>query len=157
MALRDDAGVPCRVIGMDIDVTQVRRVETVLDAIVEGTAGAFGADFFAQLVRHFARAMHVDCVFITECADHPTTKVRTLAKFPRDKDYEAYVGLPIVASDGRVLGHMAIFHSQPRGEELLVNSVYRVFLARAASEIERLQALARLAPVQALASSAAAP
>lgn len=196
MALRDDAGAPYRVIGMDIDVTQVRRVETVLDAIVEGTAGAFGTDFFAQMVRHFARAMDVDCVFITECADHPTTRVRTLAywsrskgfrdsfefvlqgtpcdsvvtqgkpcyfgsgvgvQFPRDKDYEAYVGLPIVASDGRVLGHMALFHSQPRGEELLVNSVYRVFLARAASEIERLQALARLAAAQAGTNSAALP
>ena len=195
MAMRDDHGAAYRVVGLDIDVTPVRRVETVLDAIVEGTAGAFGADFFVQMVHHFARALDVDCVFITECADEPPTRVRTLAywsrakgfrdsfefalqgtpcdsvvtqgktcfygagvgvQFPRDKDYEAYVGLPIVASDGRVLGHMALFHRRPRGEELLVNSVYRVFLARAASEIERLQALARLAAVQALVGPAAA-
>ena len=190
VAIRDDDGRPYRMVGLDTDVTQVKHVQTVLDAVVEGTAGAFGADFFAKMVHHFARALEVDCAFITECTDHPATRVRTLAYwsrslgfrdsfefalrgtpcdavvtqarssfygegvgtlFPREKAFEAYVGLPIVASDGRVLGHLALFHSKPRGEELLVNSVYRIFLARAASEIERLQALAQLNTAQGLA------
>jgi PAS domain S-box-containing protein len=183
VAIRREDGTPYRVVGLDTDVTQVKHVQNVLDAMVEGTAASFGADFFTNLVRHFARALEVDCAFITECADHPVTRVRTLAywsrskgfrdsfefalqgtpchdvvtqglscfygegvgiRFPRDTDYESYVGWPIVASDGRVLGHLALFGLQPRGEELLVESVYRVFLARAASEIERLQALAEL-------------
>ena len=73
-ALRDDDGTPYRMVGLDSDVTPVRRVQTILDAVAEGTAGAHGADFFAAMVRHFARALDLDCAFITECADHPPTQ-----------------------------------------------------------------------------------
>ena len=64
--------------------------------------------------------------------------------FPREAGYESFLGLPIIASDGRMLGHLAFFDSRPRGEDLLVDSIYRIFLARAAAEMERIQALARL-------------
>ena len=43
------------------------------------------------------------------------------------------------------LGHLAFFDSRPRGDDMLVDSIYRIFLARAAAEIERIQALTRLA------------
>jgi len=66
-------------------------------------------------------------------------------QYPRKAGYEGYLGMPIVASDGRVLGHLAMFNRAPLGEEVLVERVFRIFLARAAAEIERLQALARLA------------
>jgi hypothetical protein len=55
----------------------------VLDAVAEGTSGAFGDEFFRAMVRHFARALEVDRAFITECADHPVTRVRTLAVWSR--------------------------------------------------------------------------
>ena len=55
------------------------------------------------------------------------------------RGYEAYLGLPIVGSEGKVLGHLAFFDRAPRGDEMLVDSVYRIFLARAASELERMQ------------------
>jgi PAS domain S-box-containing protein len=183
MALRDAAATPYRMVGLDSDVTAVRRVQTILDAVAQGTAGAHGADFFAALVRHFARALDLDCAFITECVDHPPTKLRTLAfwsrdgglrenfeytlagtpcdavvnegrdcffthglasQFPREMGFEAYLGLPIFASDGQVLGHLAFMHTGPRGEEMLLHSVYRIFTARAAAEVERLRALAQL-------------
>ena len=183
IALRDDAGQPTRMVGLDTDVTRLKRVQTVLDAVAEGTAGAFGDEFFRAMVRHFARALEVDRAFITECADDPVTRVRTLAVwsadvghsanfeyaladtpcaevvgesrtcfhrealstlFPREAGYESFLGLPIIASDGRMLGHLAFFDSRPRGDEMLVGSIYRIFLARAAAEIERIQALARL-------------
>jgi PAS domain S-box-containing protein len=182
VAIRGDDGTPYRMVGMDTDVTEVRRVQTVLDAVVDGTSGVFGAHFFTALVQHFARALDVDCAFITECVDRPSTRLRTLAfwsresgirdnfefslagtpcdavvneakecffpcgvgdRFPREQGFEAYLGMPIIASDGRVLGHLAFLSTRPRGEELMVRSVYRIFLARAAAEIERLQALAR--------------
>ena len=182
-AIRGESGAPYRMVGMDTDVTRLKRVETVLDAVAEGTSGAFGDDFFPALVRHFARALEVDCAFITVCADQPPTRVRTLGywstsrgqvenfefalagtpceavvndgrmcfhrhgverMFPREAGFEAYLGLPIIASDGRVLGHVAFFDAKPRGDELLVGSIYRIFLARAAAEIERMQALAQL-------------
>jgi PAS domain S-box-containing protein len=183
VALRRADGKPYRVVGLDTDVTRIRRVLQVLDAVAAGTAGTSGEAFFPAMVRHFARALDVDCAFVTECVDHPVTRLRTLAfwsvdgfrtnfefaasgtpceavvrdnqtcfhrsgvgtLFPREAGYEAYLGLPIVASDGRMLGHLAFLHRKPRGDELLaVDSIYRIFLARAAAEIERMQALARL-------------
>ena len=38
-----------------------------------------------------------------------------------------------------MLGHLAFFDHAPRGDEMLLDSVYRIFLARAASELERMQ------------------
>jgi hypothetical protein len=58
----------------------------------------------------------VDCALIAECMDQPVTRVRTLA----------------------------YWHKQPLGDEVLVDCVYRIFLARAAAEIERM-AVGRLA------------
>ena len=170
-------------VGLATDVTRLTRVQPVLDAVAEGTAGAFGDEFFRAMVRHFARALEVDRAFITECADDPVTRVRTLAVwsahaghtenfeyalagtpcaevvgegrtcfhregvstlFPREAGVESFLGMPIIASDGRMLGHLAFFDSRPRGDDMLVDSIYRIFLARAAAEIERIQALARL-------------
>jgi PAS domain S-box-containing protein len=184
VAIRRESGAPYRLVGLDTDVTRLKRVQTVLDAVTEGTSGAFGQAFFQSLVRHFARALGVERAFITECADVPTTRVRTLAvwtakngdgdnfeyalegtpcaevigegrvcfhregvseRFPREAGWQAFLGLPILASDGRMLGHLAFFDSRPRGDDLLVDSIYRIFLARAAAEIERIQALDRLA------------
>ena len=186
VAIRRESGAPYRMVGLDTDVTRLRRVQAVLDAVADGTAGAFGADFFAAMVQHFARALEVDCAFIAECVDHPPTRVRTLAYwsadkgvtenfeftlvgtpceevlnegracfhrqglaqlFPREAGFEAYLGMPIIASDGRVLGHLALFDKRPLGDEVLIDRIYRIFLARAAAEMERMQALARLASI----------
>lgn len=189
-AIRDEAGCAYRLVGLDTDVTALRRVQAVLDAVADGTAGTAGERFFAAMVKHFARALQVDSAFITECADDPPTRVRTLAYwsagdgaghnfeyalagtpcesvihgardcfhregleriFPLEQGFEAYLGLPIVGSDGRVLGHLAFLDRRPRGDELIVERVFRIFLARAAAELERLQALARLATAPAAA------
>lgn len=190
VAIRRESGAPYRMVGMDTDITRVRRMQTILDAIAKGTEGKFGEDFFQAMVRQFARALDVDRAFITECADHPTTRLRTIAywsastdlreniefvlagtpceavihegrscfhreglerMFPREAGFESYLGMPITASDGRVLGHLAFFDSRPRGDEMLLDSIYRIFLARAAAEMEREQAVRRLAEITALA------
>lgn len=192
--LRDEQGRAERVIGLDTDVTRIQRVQAILDAVADGTAGAHGERFFAAMVEHFARALDVDCAFVTECTDHPATRVRTLAcwrageglkpnfeydlagspcqqviesaqscfyperlaeRFPREAAWESYVGLPIVSSDGRVLGHLALLDRARLADDVLVERVYRIFLARAAAEIERLQALGRLASMGALPAGAA--
>ena len=44
-----------------------------------------------------------------------------------------------------MLGHLAFFDSRPLGDDMLVDSIYRIFLARAAAEMERIQALRKLA------------
>jgi len=61
--------------------------------------------------------------------------------FPRERGYAAYLGMPIIGSDGRILGHLAFFDRTPRGDEMLVDSVYKIFLARAAAEMERARPL----------------
>jgi len=66
-------------VGLDTDITRVKRVESIVEQIAEGTAGVQGEAFFRALVRHFAGALEVACAFVTECVDHPTTRVRTLA------------------------------------------------------------------------------
>jgi PAS domain-containing protein len=187
VALRHASGTPYRMVGLDTDVTRVKRVETILDAVARGTAGAFGEAFFMTLVRHFARALEVECAFITECADQPPTRVRTLAfwagegfadnieyglpgtpceqvvgggrlcflrsdvqrLYPVEAGFEAYLGIPIVAQDGRVLGHLAFLDRAQRGDELLLDSVYRIFTARAALELELRQAQQRLRALEA--------
>lgn len=182
MAIQHESGAPYRVVGLDTDVTALRRVQNVLDAVADGTASTSGEGFFDALVKHLARALEVERAFITECADNPPTRVRTLGYwstrrgarenfefdlagtpceevvqegrtcfhaeglarlFPREAGYESYVGMPIVGSDGRVLGHLAIFDTRPRGEDILLERIYRIFLARAAAEIERRNALRR--------------
>jgi PAS domain S-box-containing protein len=176
VAIRSEDGVPYRMVGLDTDVTRVKRLQTVLDALADGTADARGEAFLPALVRNFARALDVDLAFIAECIDEPPTRVRTLAAwnsargdvanfefalagtpceaviqdgrscfhrddlermFPRERGYAAYLGMPIVGADGRVLGHLAFFDREPRGDEMLVSSVYRIFLARAAEELQR--------------------
>jgi PAS domain S-box-containing protein len=176
VAIRREDGTPFRVVGLDTDVTQVRRMQNVLDVLAEGTAQTQGPQFLQALVRNFGRALDVDLAFIAECIDNPPTRVRTLAcwrsnddhaanfefdlsgtpceaviqdgktcfhrdqidrLFPRERGYAAYLGMPIIGSDGRILGHLAFFDRTPRGDEMLVDSVYKIFLARAAAEMER--------------------
>jgi hypothetical protein len=176
VAIRDEEGRAHRFVGLDTDVTRVRRMQHVLDALADGMHDARGDAFFPALVRNFARTLDVDLAFIAECLDDPPTRVRTLAcwnstagdvanfefaltgtpceevikdgrtcfhrddlerMFPRERGYAAYLGLPIRGRDGGILGHLAFFDRTPRGDDMLVDSVFRIFLARAADEMER--------------------
>ncbi|MBI4527825.1 MAG: sigma 54-interacting transcriptional regulator [Deltaproteobacteria bacterium] len=60
-------------------ISERARTEDTLRAIVEGTAGVTGSDFFRSLVRHLAQALQARYAIITECADEAKTQVRTLA------------------------------------------------------------------------------
>ncbi len=191
-ALRHASGKPYRLVGLDTDITRVKRVEGIVQQIAEGTDGARGEVFFRALVQHFAAALEVGCAFITECVDQPVTRVRTLAywkaqefrdniefdlsgtpceavvkqgvscvyrsgvgrRFPRDAAYESYIGLPIFGSEGGVIGHLAFFDTREMSEEVLSESIFRIFTARAGAELERRSALARLAAGRACAGRA---
>jgi PAS domain S-box-containing protein len=61
------------------EVTLRRQAEEMLRAIMEGTAGVTGADFFPSLVRHLASALRVRFAFVTESVDGANTRVRSLA------------------------------------------------------------------------------
>jgi PAS domain S-box-containing protein len=50
---------------------------------------------------------------------------------------QSYLGIPIFDSSGRVIGHLAFIDDKPMREELLVQSIFKIFTARAAAELER--------------------
>jgi PAS domain S-box-containing protein len=96
-AIRHASGKPYRVVGLDTDITAVKRVETVLGQIVAGTTDAFGDTFFRAMVKHFAMALQVPIAFVTECADYPTTRMRTLA-FWSDSDFADNFEYPLAGA-----------------------------------------------------------
>ena len=57
------------------------RADQILWWIVEATSGYTGDEFFNSLVSHLALALKLKYVFITECLNHPVTRVRTLARW----------------------------------------------------------------------------
>lgn len=65
--------------------------------------------------------------------------------FAREAGQEGYLGLPIVGREGCVIGHLSCVHGRSlAGDDVLLESVYRIVTARAGVEIELDQALKRL-------------
>ena len=65
-------------------------------------------------------------------------------KFPLDTELaeqgiESYLGVPLVTSSGEHLGHLCVFDAKPMPAEPRNMLVFRIFAARAATELERLR------------------
>jgi len=56
-----------------------------------------------------------------------------LARF----DAESFLAIPVIDRQGEVLGHLAALHDQPLADPTFELSVFKIFAARAAAEIER--------------------
>jgi PAS domain S-box-containing protein len=84
-AIRHASGKAQRLVGLDTDITRFKRLQEVVMHVADGTANETGQPFFNALVMHFARSLGVRVAFITECVDHPTTRVRALAFWDRDR------------------------------------------------------------------------
>ena len=70
--------------------------------------------------------------------------------FPNDRDLvelnvESYWGMPLINSEGTVIGHLAVLDIKPMAKDAGIESVLKIFAARAAAEIERKQAEAQVA------------
>ncbi|MGH7266806.1 MAG: sigma 54-interacting transcriptional regulator, partial [Candidatus Rokuibacteriota bacterium] len=70
---------------------------------------------------------------------------RVQGLFPEDPDLgrlgaESYLGMPLVDSSGRVIGHLAVLDDRPMEDPPRGMSVLRVFASRAGAELERLKA-----------------
>jgi len=71
------------------------------------------------------------------------------ALFPDDQDLvklnaQSYLGMPLIDSDGKILGHLAVLDTKPMPPSPDKESILRIFAARAAAELERQQAEAAL-------------
>jgi formate hydrogenlyase transcriptional activator len=65
--------------------------------------------------------------------------------FPGDTDLvglnaSSYLGIPMFAASGQIIGHLAVLDEKPMEESPQHLSVLKIFAARAAAELERLQA-----------------
>jgi PAS domain S-box-containing protein len=65
--------------------------------------------------------------------------------FPQDPDLKtygavSYMGVPLLDVDNSVLGHLAVLDTKPMPLAPRLNSLFRIFAARAAAELQRLRA-----------------
>ncbi len=74
-------GLPDQVLGVGIDLSNRKRSEEALKAIVEGTASSTAEDFFRSLVRHLALALNTRYAFLGIYTDTNKTQIRTLANW----------------------------------------------------------------------------
>jgi PAS domain S-box-containing protein len=88
--LRSAVGKPNRLVGLNTDITARKRAEEVLMSLAEGLAAARGDAFFDTLVKNFARVLHVEYAFITECVNFPATRARQLAAWRNDARDEVF-------------------------------------------------------------------
>ncbi len=70
---------------------------------------------------------------------------RVVALYPNDPDLSkvgavSYMGVPLLYLDGRILGHLAVLHTQPMPEEPRALAIFRIFASRASAELQRLRA-----------------
>jgi len=107
------------------DVTERRRSEAALRAIVEGTAAATGTGFFQSLVRHLARALEVRYAFVAEAREG---QARTLAVWAGEGPGES-IAYPLAGSpcDGVVRGKQ-LCHYPERVRELFPDDAILVEL-----------------------------
>ena len=70
---------------------------------------------------------------------------RLIELFPDDQEVAdngavSYMGMPLLDTDGSILGHLAVIDRRPIPEEPRVHAIFKIFAARAAAELQRLRA-----------------
>jgi PAS domain S-box-containing protein len=78
-AIADERGGHAGSFALVTNITERRRADDLLRWIARATAPLIGEEFFRSLMRNLASAFGFRFAFITECADYPTTRLRTLA------------------------------------------------------------------------------
>jgi transcriptional regulator with GAF, ATPase, and Fis domain len=90
------------------------------------------------------------CEVVVERGDLVHVPDRVIELYPDDPDLPpldavSYMGIPLVDTDGTLLGHLAVMHDQPLAEDARVRAVFEIFAGRAAAELRRLRRESRIA------------
>src|SRR5262245_1569066 len=75
--VRNEQGKVENLLASSREVTEWKRSDQLLHAIIEGTSAVAGEAFFRSLVKHLAEGLGVRWVFVAECL--PNLRARTLA------------------------------------------------------------------------------
>ena len=127
-------------------------------SLATGVANAFIAEFADSKSRVRTKAFWMDGKFIDdqewELADTPCEEVLrghfchhpagVWKRFPKEEGIESYLGVPLIDSDGEVLGHLALFDSREMPSEPRLLYTFKIFAARAAAELNRLKIVEQL-------------
>jgi PAS domain S-box-containing protein len=140
--------------------------ERFFEALVENLAralqthAAWVTEYLADARRLRALAFYLDGTFLKDwemdIAGTPCEQVIEQARFihfpdnllnlfPIDPDITtikaaSYMGLPLTDTSGKILGHLAVLDIRPMPAEPRVQAIFQIFAARAAAELQRLQA-----------------
>jgi PAS domain S-box-containing protein len=124
------------------------------------THGAWVTEYFPEQRRLRALAFWMDGQWVqdyeVDIAGSPCEQVidkRQLVHFPdrlvelfpddpevADNGAVSYLGVPLLDTDGSILGHLAVVDRRPIPEEPRVHAIFKIFAARAAAELQRLRA-----------------
>ena len=128
------------------------------------THGAWVTEYFPEQRRLRALAFWMDGQWVSDyevdIAGSPCEQVidqrrlvhfpdRLLELFPDDPEVAdsgavSYLGVPLLDTDGSILGHLAVIDRRPIPEEPRIHAVFKIFAARAAAELQRIRAEAEV-------------
>lgn len=140
--------------GTEFFRTLVKNLATVM-----GTAGAWVTEYLPDARRLRAHAFWLNGAFVehyeydiagTACAEVVGEKrffhvpERLIELYPNDPDLApihavSYMGVPLLATDGTVMGHLAVLDTKPMPPDERMISLFQIFAARAAAEQRRLK------------------
>jgi len=129
-------------------------------ARVLSTHGAWVTEYFPERRRLRALAFWFDGQWVSDyevdITGSPCEQVidqrrlvhfpdRLIELFPDDQEVAdngavSYMGMPLMDTDGSILGHLAVVDRRPIPEEPRVHAIFKIFAARAAAELQRLRA-----------------
>ena len=143
-------------------VTGERFFEALVENLAKAlhTHAAWVTEYFPESRRLKALAFYLNGSFLKDWAmdlagtpcEHVIDQARLihfpdnlLNLFPIDPDIAglkaaSYIGLPLTDTAGKILGHLAVMDTRPMPAESRIEAIIRIFAARAASELQRLQA-----------------
>ena len=149
-----------------LEGTATETGERFFEALVENLAkalhthAAWVTEYLPESRRLKALAFYLNGSFLKDWAmdlagtpcEHVIDQARLihfpdnlLNLFPIDPDIAglkaaSYMGLPLTDTTGKILGHLAVMDTRPMPADPRIEAIFRIFAARAAAELQRLQA-----------------